>query len=100
MEACKRLCLIVLKITKPKLAVNEKYGDVPACDDELNELVVRGMLGSVQAFAWCNGLKKVELIVHRKLMQMVTNIKLVAMVVESSRGMQAMVHGAQQKHEP
>ena len=100
LEACKRLCLIVLKITKPKLAVNEKYGDVLACDDELNELVVRGMLGSVQAFAWCNGLKKVELIVHRKLMQMVTNIKLVAMVVESSWGMQAMVHGAQQKHEP
>ena len=100
LEACKRLCLIVLKITKPKLAVNEKYGDVLACDDEINELVVRGMLGSVQAFAWCNGLKKVELIVHRKLMQMVTNIKLVAMVVESSWGMQAMVHGAQQKHEP
>ena len=71
-----------IKITKPKLAVNEKYEDVLACDDEL-ELVVRGMLGSVQAFAWCNGLKKLELIVHRKLMQMVTNIKLVAMVAES-----------------
>ena len=32
-------------------------------------------------------------------MQMVTNIKLVAMVAESGWGMQAMVHGSQQKRD-
>ena len=47
-----------MKITKPKLAVNEKYEDVLACDGELNKLVAWVMLRNVQAFTWCNGWKK------------------------------------------
>ena len=43
--------------------------------------------------------KRLELIFDRKLMQMVTNIKLVAMAVKSSLGMQAMVNGGQQKRD-
>ena len=51
---CKLLndvCLTVLKITKPKLAVNEVCEDVLSFDDELNEVVVWGisrlLLGAV-----------------------------------------------------
>ena len=77
----KNNCLTVLKITKPKLAVNEECEDFLSCDDELNEVVVWGMsrllLGAVDE-------ERPELIVDRKLMQMVTNIKLVAMAVKSS----------------
>ena len=78
---CKLLnnvCLTVLKITK--LAVIEECDDVLSCD-ELNELVVWGMsrllLGPMDE-------ETLELIVDRKLMQMVANIKLVAMAIKSS----------------
>ena len=78
---CKLLnnvCLTVLKITK--LAVSEECEDVLSCD-ELNELVVWGMsrlsLGPMDE-------EMLELIVDRKLMQMVANIKLVAMAIKSS----------------
>ena len=43
---CKLLndvCLTVLKITKPKLAVNEECEDLLSFDDELNEVVMWGM---------------------------------------------------------
>ena len=43
--------------------------------------------------------ERLELIVDRKIMQMVTNIKLVAMAVKSSWEMQAMVDGVQQKRD-
>ena len=73
--------MTVLKITKPKLAVIEECEDFLSCDDELNEVVVWGMsrllLGAMDE-------ERPELIVDRKLMQMVTNIKLVAMAVKSS----------------
>ena len=78
---CKLLnnvCLTVLKITK--LAVSEECEDVLSCD-ELNELVVwamsRLLLGPMDE-------ETLELIVDRKLMQMVANIKLVAMAIKSS----------------
>ena len=78
---CKLLnnvCLTVLKITK--LAVIEECDDVLSCD-ELNELVVWGMsrllLGPMDE-------ERLELIVDRKLMQMVANIKLLAMAIKSS----------------
>ena len=70
--------MTVLKITK--LAVREECEDVLSCD-ELNELVVWGMsrllLGPMDE-------ETLELIVDRKLMQMVANIKLVAMAIKSS----------------
>ena len=78
---CKLLnnvCLTVWKITK--LAVSEECEDVLSFD-ELNELVVWGMsrllLGPMDE-------ETLELIVDRKLMQMVANIKLVAMAIKSS----------------
>ena len=81
---CKLLndvCLTVLKITKPKLAVNEECEDLLSFDDELNEVVMWGMsrllLGAMDE-------ERLELIVDRKLMLMVTNIKLVAMAGKSS----------------
>ena len=51
-----------------QVAVNEKYeDDVLACDDELNELVLRVMLGCVWAFDVLVAMdeKRLELIVHR-----------------------------------
>ena len=75
------VCLTVLKITKLKLAVNEECEDVLSCVDELNEVVVWGMsrllLGAMDE-------ERLELTVDKKLMQMVTNIKLVAMAGKSS----------------
>ena len=73
--------MTVLKITKPKLAVNEECEDLLSFDDELNEVVMWGMsrllLGAMDE-------ERLELIVDRKLMLMVTNIKLVAMAGKSS----------------
>ena len=70
-----------MKITKPKLAVNEECEDLLSFDDELNEVVMWGMsrllLGPMDE-------ETLELIVDRKLMQMVGNIKLVAMAIKSS----------------
>ena len=72
--------MTVLKITKPKRAVNEECEDVLSCD-ELNEVVVWGML---RLLLDAVDEERLELIVDRKIMQMVTNIKLVAMAVKSS----------------
>ena len=62
--------MTVLKITKPKLAVNEECEDLLSFDDELNEVVMWGMsrllLGAMDE-------ERLELIVDRKLMLMVTN---------------------------
>ena len=81
---CKLLndvCLTVLKITKPKLAVNEECEDVRSCDDELSEVVVWGMsrllLGAMDE-------ERLELRVDKKLLQTVRHIKLVAMAGKSS----------------
>ena len=80
-ELLNDVCLTVLKITKAKFAVNEECEDVLSCDDELNELVEWGMsrllLGAMDE-------ERLELTVDKKLMQMVTNIKLVATAGKSS----------------